>query len=383
MNKKGQAATLILLIMILIVFYIIFLPESERIKILEDNTTSISSTLTSTSPINLLSSDVGTLSYVKEKEIEHTLPSILIEDRSTADLISQAAPFTVQTGWFSSKSKQIAFSIEKPEATQNVLLNFNVAKKNGNLKIKLNDVEIFDASVKVGAIQVISLKKELLQKINTIEFEAYGGFIFASVYEITDFKIIGDVVDITRKFASLPFIISPEEKANLASGHVSFYAVCNRDLAGALTINLNGKVLSSAVPNCNSINRIETVASDFNEERNTVEFNMPTGKARLDSVVVKTKLKPTKSYIDYFNINSTLTKKISSRQSKIWIKLDFVDDAIQKTADLNINGVLQTIDQKTSHYEKDITSKVREGNNYLAITPRTELNVVGLKVTLE
>jgi len=150
-----------------------------------------------------------------------------------------------------------------------------------------------------------------------------------------------------------------------------------------MTINLNDKILSSAIPSCNSINRIETVGEDFYDGRNVIEFSMPSGKARLDSVLVKTRLKPTKSYINYFNINGTVISKVSARQGKIWLALDFVDDNSRKTADVNINGILSTIDQSTAKYEKDITSKIKEGNNYLAITPRTELNIVGLQVVFE
>ena len=68
MNKKSQASTLILLIMILLVFYIIFLPESERAKILQsdENGTETSSVSTSVSKITLLSEDVGTIEEVIE-----------------------------------------------------------------------------------------------------------------------------------------------------------------------------------------------------------------------------------------------------------------------------------------------------------------------------
>ena len=371
--------------MILLVFYIIFLPESERIKILESNETStVTGTVsTSVSKIILLSEDVGTLTYVKEKELEHTLPSILLEERANAVVLSQVNPFIVRKGWFTATTKDIAFSVEKPSATENVLLSFLVGKHNGYLRVYLNDVNVFDSEVKSDSVQVIGLKKELLKNINTINFKVYGGGILASIYELKDVKIVGDVVDITRKAATVPFIISPEEKTNLLSGYVSFYAVCNRELAGTMTINLNDKILSSAIPSCNSINRIETVGEDFYDGRNVIEFSMPSGKARLDSVLVKTRLKPTKSYINYFNINGTVISKVSARQGKIWLALDFVDDNSRKTADVNINGILSTIDQSTAKYEKDITSKIKEGNNYLAITPRTELNIVGLQVVFE
>ena len=66
------------------------------------------------------------------------------------------------------------------------------------------------------------------------------------------------------------------------------------------------------------------------------------------------------------------------------LRIHFVDDNAEKTAVMNINGILSTIDQRNSLYEKDITSKTREGNNYITLTPKVnELNIVKLEIVLE
>ena len=55
MNKKGQAATLIFLILIVLVFYILFLPESERQKILnETDSENFSNIVNNIEKINLV-----------------------------------------------------------------------------------------------------------------------------------------------------------------------------------------------------------------------------------------------------------------------------------------------------------------------------------------
>jgi hypothetical protein len=38
------------------------------------------------------------------------------------------------------------------------------------------------------------------------------------------------------------------------------------------------------------------------------------------------------------------------------------------------------IDQRESKYERDISSLIREGNNYVEVKPLTELDVVRLQV---
>lgn len=383
MNKRSQVSTLILLLMIVLVFYVILLPPGEREKILETPADQTVSGTSSTEKINLLSADVGTMDYVKEKEIEHSFTPVLLEERANAVVLSEVAPFSVRKGWFTSKTKQVAFGVESPETAEKVLLSFQLTKKVGNLRIKLNDVDVFDAAVEGDAPVFVELKKSLIQKINTLEFETYGLGIFAREYQFKDIKIVGDIIDPSRRSSLQTFIVSPEEKSNLQSGYLSFYGVCNTQQVGTLTIMLNDKVLSSLVPNCNSVNHFETVSNDFLEGRNELKFNLPSGSARLDSVLVKTKLKPTKSFIDYFNVNSTVYTKLDTHKAKTWLRIEFVDDGKQKTADVNINGVLSTIDQTNNKYEKDITSRIRKDNNYISLTPRTELNVVNLKVSVE
>ena len=384
MNKKGQAATLIFLILIVLVFYILFLPESERQKILnETDSENFSNIVNNIEKINLLSSDIGSLSYVKENYIEHSLTPALLDVRANAVVLSEINPFIIRNGWIFSKDKNVGFIVESPELVNNVFLSFQLVKSLGILNIKLNDVSIFEGVLDNDKPALIQLKKNLLQKINTLDFEVAGFGFFAREYQFKDVKIVGDVLDFSRRFVFQTFIVSPEEKANIDSGALSFYAVCSRETVGILNILLNNKVLFAGAPNCNSINRFETLGSDFNEGRNKLSFELPNGKARLDSVVIKTKLKPTKSFIDYFNVNSTVYSKINSKRLKIWLRMDFVDDSKQKIVDVNVNGVLSTVDQSGLKYEKDITSRIRAGNNYLALTPKTELNVVNLKINAE
>ena len=330
MNKKGQAATLVFLILIVLIFYILFLPESERQKILDsdaaEKTTGVAG---SVEKINLLSADVGGLSYVKEKEIEHSLSPALLDVRANAVVLSEIAPFVVRKGWFFSKDKSVGFVIDSPEIVDNVFLSFQLVKHLGTLHIKLNGVSVFEGAVVRDEPMIVELKKGLLQKVNTLELEVTGFGFFAREYQFRDAKIVGDVIDLSRRSVLETFIVSPEEKSNLDSGALSFYAVCNRETVGVLSIKLNSRMLFSGAPNCNSANRFEILGADFNDGRNELNFELPEGKARLDSVVIKTKLTPTKNFIDYFNVNSTVYNKINSKRLKAWLRINFVDDGKQ------------------------------------------------------
>jgi hypothetical protein len=82
-------------------------------------------------------------------------------------------------------------------------------------------------------------------------------------------------------------------------------------------------------------------------------------------------------------VNSNLYNQITSGARRANLLIKFVDDSRLKNARLNINGRLYMIDQRTPNYRVDITNDIEEGNNYIELTPLTELNIVKLEITAD
>ena len=63
--------------------------------------------------------------------------------------------------------------------------------------------------------------------------------------------------------------------------------------------------------------------------------------------------------------------------------MEFVNDRDNKRADLNINDRLFSLDQEEKYFTQGLNNTIRQGNNFIEIRPRTEMNIVELRVEVD
>lgn len=277
----------------------------------------------------------------------------------------------------------MTFTLHEPEKTENIMLSFQTLERAGELIITLNGQPIFQGYIPVQNPPPVILPKQLLRSTNQLEFSVTGGFFSKKKYALTDIKVVGELVETERQTSSSTFTISESEKDHLDNAFLDFYAICEQQDVGPVTIELNGKAVYSSTPSCDSINRQDLYKEDLRESKNTLTFKITKGSYRFENIRVRTILKPVKSYIDYFTLKSELYDDILDRDFRVILRMEFVDDGEKKQAQLNVNGKFDAINQIDPEYEKDITTLVREGNNYVEIKPFTELNIVKLTIKAE
>jgi hypothetical protein len=245
----------------------------------------------------------------------------------------------------------------------------------------LNERLIYEKVIDQNNPAPIKIKKEWLQNENKLVFDVAGGIFDTKRYSFTDIKIIGDILDITSQRASNTFVLSTQEFNNLDRGKLTFFVECLQREVGNLQIILNGRAVYSAVPVCRGLNTIDLFKNDFVKERNNLLFTLESGAIFIESIRLTTRLTPTKAFIDYFFVEDEVYFDVQDGAREVILKIKFVDDREQKEAEVNINGVVQVIDQKDDTYEKDISNLVVRDNNYVELTPLTELNIVSLEVS--
>lgn len=378
MQTGSPAAALIGIITLIFIFYILFLPPEERRALLEgDNVTAGEE-----EENVLLSTTIGRLAFVSRNQFDHPLPNIYLAETRNAQVLAQENPFTIKKGWFSEERKTIVFGINV-QNTENVILSLQATERRGVLNIMLNGVKIFEAQVQSQNPPPITLSKTLLRDTNTIELYVTGGFLASKRYSLSDVKIVGDITDPTKQIAINTFSISDAEIDNFESGYLNFYPICEQQEIGQLIIELNDKIISSAVPACESLNRQEIYEEDLRDGKNTLTFKITKGNYRIEQVRIRTMVKPVKAFVDFFDVKSSLYNDVLDKSKKIILTIEFVDDGRAKRAETNVNGKLDVIDQKGPTFTRDISAVVREGNNYLEIRPLTELDIVKLEVRVE
>ena len=387
--KKGQsgvnAAILVAIILGLIVLYVVYLPTSEREKLLWNKTTSGVSG-------GEEDEDVLLLEYPKrldkvEKIDKKVLPNVYLFKSTQAKEIEKINPLVVRNGVFDKKDKTASFSIDNLENVDNVLLSFTAKKHKGVLSIGLNGEIIYENEIESEVVEPIRLKKNILENANTLEFSVSSvGFRFwtTNEYSLDNIKIIGDITDVTRQKSQNVFALTQTEYNNLEEATLKFIPYCSQvSNVGILDISVNNHNIFSAVPVCDDPYKQVLPLGAINAGENFIVLQTSKGSYSIEQIELEFEVKETKRTIYYFEINETNWDRITDDDLDVRLKIEFVDDDENKRADLNINGHLTSIDQEEKDYSRSIDNWVEEGNNYIEIKPRTILEIKEIRIEIE
>lgn len=391
MKKKGQkfipdtganAATFVGILIVVILFYILFLPQEERNKLLEDETKP-GQIIKEGNNITLLEEQIGRIDFRSMDKFNHSIPSFTLFKTTNADVLKRINPFYIRNGWFDKKFYNTSFNLANPEQTSNVLLSLTATKYKGMLTIKLNNNVIFEAELTGETVEPIILSSEQLQKDNRLEFTvAKVGWKFwtTNEYAFQNVEVIGDVTDISRQESKNVFYATESEVTNIERATLKYSPECDPDTVGALNIAINSKNIFSGVPDCGILNKIEFNPGLVEVGSNNVVFKTQEGSYLVDLIMVNTQLKEKTFPIYYFDVNSTIYEGVNSGNLSTFIRFRFVEDDEDKEFDLSVNGHLTRVDQRKAYYEKRIDSFIEDGNNYIEIRPKSILNIVDMRV---
>lgn len=386
MQKKSQggmnAAILVAIIAGLIILYIIFLPTSEREKVIEQRTTKPS--VEEQSNV-LLRVSPGTLSVSKELEDEKSIPNVFLVETTNAKELERINPFIVRSGLFDKKIRKVDFVLDDPENTDNVVLSSTAKKRKGTLMIKLNGVIIFENELESDVIEPVKLDSKLLQKTNSLEFSVSSvglKFWTTNEYSMENIKIIGDITDTSRQESSNIFTISDSEFSSLDSAVLKFIPYCgNVNDLGTLDIFVNNKKIFSSVPVCDRPYSQSIPKSALNEDENNIVFKTSRGSYSIEQIRIGLEFKEPVVKTYTFEIDSKIFQQITNDDKDVTLTIKFADEK-QKRAILDINGHKETIDTEKAAFSKDIDTKVMEGNNFIRLEPLEDMEVVELKIEL-
>ncbi len=388
-QKKAQgggvnAAILIAIIAGLIVLYIVFLPTSEREKLIQpskDEKATLEGNI-------LLKASPGLLTTNKFLEDEKTIPNIFLVETTNAKELERINAFIVRNGWFDKKTKRVTFEIDDYENVDDVILTFTAKKRNGILSIKLNNEVIFENELTSENIEPINLDKKLLRQTNSLEFSVSSvgaRFWTTNEYSLENIKIIGDITDTSKQQSQNIFTITDSEYASMDKATLKFIPYCsNVNDVGALDIFINNKKLFSSVPVCDNAYKQSIPKGMLNEGENNLVLKTSKGSYSVEQIRIALEFKEPKVKTYYFEISNTAFDDITNDKKDVMITIKFVNDLKEKRVKLDINGHIETIETEKAQYSKNINSKVSEGNNYIRLEPIDEdLEVVELKIELQ
>ena len=386
MNKKaqpsgGNAAILLIVIAAFILLYVLFLPGKERDELLGGGSVVSADVDSEVVGSVLLKEHPGALTKLKEQDFEHSIPSFNIVAEKEDVVLKKVDSLFVDN---SEPVHSIPLSF-KDEA-ENVLLSFSVEGHKGTLSIKVDGERVFRGEVERN-VDPISL--EGLSGGSTIEFSVDKSpswmFWSKNFYDIRNVQVSGTVSRLSGSEALNTFFVSADEANadNIAQAYLIYLIDCRGSGGGKVDVFLNGKLLSSKVPDCGGLEKTLIAPSDLVAGRNELKFSTLSGRYLVDRVFVKVFLKELVLPVFFFDVNRTQFRKISDGVLNSSLSVKFADDGERKRAVIDVNEHRIFLDTRQKSFSRNIDAFVIEGSNSLSIDPETTFNVLELKVSVD
>ncbi len=391
MNKKAQAGTaagVVAIVAFIIILYILLLPEDVRNQLF--NTTAAPTTAQRAQVAAerniLVFEHPGTMDPVKLRSREKVLDSFNLYAEKTATVLKSVQTVHIENGWLRKEVYNLSFSVADLANTENYVLAFDVTNAQGRLLASLNGKQIYDSTVSVGNVEPIKLERDQIQSENSLLFTVSGvGLAFwrLNEYDLRNVRVIADFTDVSKREYKNFFIITATEKENFEKTKLTFVPDCLTQKVGPLKILINDRELHyQTIPDCGLLSSIEFDQNYLKQGENTITFRADEGSYFIDRVSIKADLKVLQYPFYYFELKRADFGKITNNTANVTLELQFADKE-DKIGELNVNGHLSRLETSNVTFTKDLNVFVDEGQNYLQIVPKTVLNIVDLKVTLE
>lgn len=393
MKKKGQgafetagpAATLVAIIAGLILLYILFLPPDARHQLLEGNNVTGNRTSTAETGI-LVRENIGSLDYLSQDEIVHDIPSVTLYTKTEPAVLRMVDSMYLKNSIFSKSVGTIEFPVKDLENTNNLILSLTASSMMGSLIVTLNGKEIYNSELQ--SLQApIQLPKDMIKEDNTIVLSASPvGWKFwqKNYFQLDDVKVLADVTDTLNSESKNVFIVSSTEKNNLEEVYLRFAVDCKAEEVSNLLIFINEYPIYDAIPDCGGMNPAVPIMPRYIQSgQNQLTFRASKGAYTIDNIRVNSKLQELGYPVFYFTLSDDQYYDIRDNQLDVNLTIEFVDDLEYKDALLVVNGIEIGIYQKERLYTRLLDPFVKKGSNAIEIIPKSNLDIVELKVELE
>ena len=390
MNKKGvqsaiEVSILIFIITGILIGYVILIPEDQRNELLddEDDTSTDGTSSTSTdSGTSLLSASPGEIEPRKSETMIYGIDPTKLYSRIETETQTLANSLTVSRSLIHNDYKNIYFDVDRDNLDQLELL-FLIVESKGNLKVEINDQEIYYDELTSNVLPLEIPVSYLIDEDNILKLTSNspGWRLFSSnYYTIQDVELIKDyLVEDTSKIKTF----SIDNVNTLKSATLSYYITCNTPDEGRLTITLNEREVFDDDIFCEYLEKRELVLDDdYLRTTNTLIFEIDEGDYNLDEIEVAL-LSEGRDYPTYtFELDSDDYEDVSSGEKEVFLEVSFGDDSSHKEATIYVQEYSFNINTYSTDYEKEISSYVDNGANTIKIQPSVTFDIENFKVVL-
>ena len=377
-QSGSNVAIFVLLLGLFLAIYVLLLPPEDREALLYNST---ADNVEEQRGIFILEQSPGALKPAEDSEIVHKIDSINLYSKEEPKIKDLTSSLYLEKSLLSQTKRNILFDIDDLDNLENINLIFVVNENKGNLVISLNNIIVYDN--KISGLTNIILPKELLQETNNLEFSVSspGLNIFGkNKYSISSIKLRENYQLINAR-ESRTIILNEQENGD---AELTFFLYCNIPQQGSrLRIFFNNEEIKNEIISCTTVERTIEIESDNIEKgKNILTLQIDKG----DYIFSEVKLKIKTGFKGSVNYKFALTEeeydKILSEDNEAMLFFEFNNDE-RKKATISVNGKEFSLDTNDIDYERDISRLVKDGNNFIKITPLEEFNIDLLRITLE
>ena len=379
MTKRGGSsiAGLVFLIAVFIIIYMLVMPPCDRCRLLENGDCNNICDGNDAEGV-LLYYEIGEVSL--KGEIIHNLDPVNLYIRIEPEDEKLAEALFTNRGWFGNVDQDLSFELEDLDNLEEVYFTAKIEEGKGKLFIELNDRLVDQIEEESGQI-VISLPSSYLKEKNDLKlYTSSPGFAFWSKnqYNLANLNIRKEFERIHYEESRI-FSISKSEREALVESTLQFSVFCSAagDLS-VLKVYLNDNLLSSESIACASFDKeIDLQRSDLNIGENKITFVIDDGTYLLTPIEINNKLNE-EIYPSYvFNVD----EDIYDFAEIYSLSLQMGEGKKEVKILLNNNNI--ELDSESSYFQKDITSFIKKGNNFLEIIPEEDFEINSIKVWYE
>lgn len=383
-QDAGNAATLVAVIALLIIFYLLFIPPSFRDQILEGNQSVDEGGGAALVNETILKASPGTLSSISSEEIEHNIPSVVLYTKKESQILGTMGAAYVKSSLFGQKQATMHFALANVDNTENVMISFVDKNVKGDLIIMVNGNEVFNGEITRENPDPVRINaKYLVRGDNVVEFRAEksGWRIWrVNKHSLENIQVTGDISDVSQQKSNNIFIVSATEKSNVKRAILRFTPDCITGKTGKLNVLINQHSVYYSVPDCGARIAIEFTPDVLREGENTIVFDSEMGNYLIDLIRITSELKEVLQPAYYFEITDQMMEDVRDGKYDVELRLKFTEGTEQKAGKININGRETSLFQTEQEYTKNINDYIIEGNNAVKVMPETTLEIVTLEV---
>src|SRR3989338_142035 len=386
-GKRGQdasaIATLVITIGLVIVLFVLLLPQAEREKLISLEDENETGDVDENGKILkegtvLLAVAPGRIFPKERKEFYLSIPPTRLFSRVQADRIRLENFLGVSTGLFSKKAESLFFNLKNVDTIEGAQLFFFVQDASGKLRIELNGNQLFDGEIEKRELP-IQVPLRYLKESNLMEFSTHGGF-FGSQYDLSDIYLKLEQRE-ERTQTSKTFQLTKGEAEGITKARLEYFINCFQlREEGVVSITLNGRPVTTDVASCDAgLQTIGLNVKDLRQGANVLEFEITRGDYRLDDMEIHAETKEEQIAFYNFDITEDQYEDVQDDEKEVLVILRFEDDEEElKEYTMEVNGEKIIVKTRLMSDRRDVSNLLERGVNSIKILPEDSFEVLDL-----